>query len=133
MLWVLQLSVRTKLLGNKPSKPTLGFTISRDVEYKQVNALRFLHSKHALASKAAVFGGLLLSTMSEAYLMQVAPKKADKPSQPSVPAEKIMLNPTNDMTLDDKLKALDALHTKAFAEKGRIKEGGVEVATFTRK
>ena len=76
---------------------------------------------------------MLLSTMSEAYPMQVAPKKADKPSQPSVPAEKIMLNPTNDMTLDDKLKALDALHTKAFAEKGRIKEGGVEVATFTRK
>ena len=65
--------------------------------------------------------------------MQVAPKKADKPNQPSVPAEKIMLNPTNDMTLDDKLKALDALHTKAFAEKGRIKEGGVEVATFTRR
>ena len=60
LLSVLQLSVRTKLLGSKPSKPTLGFTISRDVEYKQVNALFFLHSKHALASKAVFFWGLFV-------------------------------------------------------------------------
>jgi hypothetical protein len=37
------------------------------------------------------------------------------------------------MSLDEKLKALDAMHAKAFAEKGRLKDGGVEVATFTRK
>ena len=32
----LQLSLRMKLRDNKPGKPTLGFTISRDVEYRQV-------------------------------------------------------------------------------------------------
>ena len=55
LLPVLQLSVRTKLLGNKPSKPTLGFTISRDVEYNQVHPYCFLHSRHASASKAVFF------------------------------------------------------------------------------
>ena len=29
-------------------------------------------------------------------------------------------------------KALDIMHSKAFAEKGKLKEGGVEVATYTR-
>lgn len=56
LLSLLQLSVRTKLLGKKPSKPTLGFIISRDVEYKMVNALCCLRSKHAPASKAAFLG-----------------------------------------------------------------------------
>ena len=60
-------------------------------------------------------------------------KAAETPKQPAIHADKITLNPTNDMSLDEKLKALDAMHTKAFAEKGRLKEGGVEVATFTRK
>lgn len=49
-----------------------------------------------------------------------------------MPAKKITINPTTDMTLDDKLKALDIMHSKAFAEKGKLKEGGVEVATYTR-
>ena len=56
LLSLLQLSVRTKLLGNKPSKPTLGFTISRDVEYKMVSPQCLLYSKHAPASKAVLLG-----------------------------------------------------------------------------
>ena len=65
--------------------------------------------------------------------MQVPQSKAEPPKQPAVPADKIVLSPTTDMSLDDKLRALDAIHAKAFAEKGRVKEGGVTVATFTRK
>lgn len=64
---------------------------------------------------------------------QVSQSKAAPSKQPVIPAEKITLNPTTDMSLDEKLRALDAIHGKAFAEKGRVKEGGVEVATFTRK
>ena len=59
--------------------------------------------------------------------------KAPPPKQAAISAEKVTLNPTTDMSLDEKLRALDAIHGKAFAEKGRVKEGGVEVATFTRK
>ena len=59
LLLVLQLSVRTKLLGNKPSKPTLGFTINRDVEYKQVSPHCPLHSRHASTPRAALFGSLV--------------------------------------------------------------------------
>ena len=65
--------------------------------------------------------------------LQVSQRKAELPKQPAVPADKTVLSPTTDMSLDDKLKALDAIHGKAFAEKGRVKEGGVTVATFTRK
>ena len=42
------------------------------------------------------------------------------------------VGPTKDLSLDDKLKALDILHDRQFAEKGQ-KKNGVEVATFTRK
>ena len=31
-----QVSVRTKLLHGRPARPTLGLTINRDVEYRQV-------------------------------------------------------------------------------------------------
>ncbi len=65
--------------------------------------------------------------------LQIKPSKAAPPKQPAIPADRIKLNPTTDMSLDDKLQALDAIHAKAFAEKGKVKEGGVEVATFTRK
>ena len=64
---------------------------------------------------------------------QVPQRKAELPKQAAIPADKITLSPTTDMSLDDRLKALDAIHAKAFYEKGRGKEGGVEVATFTRK
>ena len=37
LLVMLQLSLRTKLRNNKPGRPTLGFTINRDVEYRQVH------------------------------------------------------------------------------------------------
>lgn len=75
-----------------------------------------------------------LTGLTKLCLLQVTPSKAAETSkQPAVPADKITLNPTNDMSLDEKLRALDMMHAKAFAEKGRLKEGGVEVATFTRK
>lgn len=44
------------------------------------------------------------------------------------------VGPTKDLTLDDKLRALDALHDRQFAEKGAKQPGsGLEVATFRRK
>ncbi|CAL8465138.1 g4673 [Coccomyxa elongata] len=93
----LTLSLRTKLdKDNRPTKPTLGLTINRDVEYRQV---------------------------------QSAAKPAAKDS---VPAAQMQLSPTKDTTLDEKLKALDILYERQFAEKGQ-KKNGVEVATFTRK
>lgn len=58
LLLVLQLSVRTKLRGNKPSKPTLGLTISRDVEYKQVFPHCPLHFWHTATPEAVLPCGL---------------------------------------------------------------------------
>ena len=44
------------------------------------------------------------------------------------------VGPTKDLTLDDKLRALDALHDRQFAEKGaKHADSGLEVATFRRK
>ncbi|BDA50739.1 hypothetical protein COCOBI_16-4170 [Coccomyxa sp. Obi] len=93
----LTLSLRTKLdKDNMPTKPTLGLTINRDVEYRQV-------------------------------------QPATKPvAKDAVPASQMALSPTKDTTLDEKLKALDILYERQFAEKGQ-KKNGVEVATFTRK
>ena len=36
----LQMSVRTKLVAGRPTRPTLGLTINRDVEYLQVRSWR---------------------------------------------------------------------------------------------
>ena len=36
---VLQMSVRTKLVDGRPTRPTLGLTINRDVEYLQVTLI----------------------------------------------------------------------------------------------
>ncbi len=47
-------------------------------------------------------------------------------------SSQMAVGPTKDLSLDDKLKALDILHDRQFAEKGQ-KKNGVEVATFTRK
>ncbi len=41
--------------------------------------------------------------------------------------------PTKDLTLDGKLRTLDKLYDEQFAQKGTKKEGGVEVATFSRR
>lgn len=49
-----------------------------------------------------------------------------------MPASQMQLTPTKDTTLDEKLKALDILYERQFAEKGQ-KKNGVEVATFSRK
>ena len=44
------------------------------------------------------------------------------------------VGPTKDLTLDDKLRALDALHDRQFAEKGaKQQDSGLEVATFRRR
>ena len=44
------------------------------------------------------------------------------------------VGPTRDLTLDDKLRALDALHDRQFAERGAKQSGsGLETATFRRK
>ena len=43
------------------------------------------------------------------------------------------VGPTKDITLDEKLRALDALYEQQFAEKGKKHEKGLEVATFRRK
>jgi hypothetical protein len=45
----------------------------------------------------------------------------------------LQVGPTKDLSLDERLKALDLLYEKQFAEKGNRKEGGLEVATFRRK
>jgi hypothetical protein len=43
------------------------------------------------------------------------------------------LGPTKDSSLDDRLRLLDSLYDRQFAEKGSKREGGVEVATFKRR
>lgn len=63
---------------------------------------------------------------------QVQPAKQPAASRDAVPASQMKLTPTKDTTLDEKLKALDTLYERQFAEKGH-KKNGVEVATFTRK
>ncbi|EIE20376.1 hypothetical protein COCSUDRAFT_67335 [Coccomyxa subellipsoidea C-169] len=91
----LTLSLRTKLKDNRPTRPTIGLTINRDVEYRQLDPAKSAAKNAAGSSQMAV-------------------------------------GPTKDLSLDDKLKALDILHDRQFAEKGQ-KKNGVEVATFTRK
>ena len=176
----LQLSLRTKLRNNKPGKPTLGLTINRDVEYRQVISLTCTSLRavpgnrahetysqpaavpdvpadgmpadfmlccaslsHVLPAAALLRAYLIMGcgrwslharqTRLRLCVLQITPSKAAPPKQPTIPVDRIKLNPTTDMSLDDKLQALDAIHAKAFAEKGKVKEGGVEVATFTRK
>ena len=52
---MLQLSLRTKLRNNKPGRPTLGFTINRDVEYRQVHSLKVFLSSGADHIKLASY------------------------------------------------------------------------------
>ncbi len=60
------------------------------------------------------------------------PPAAKPAAKDSVLASQMQLSPTKDTTLDEKLKALDILYERQFAEKGQ-KKNGVEVATFSRK
>lgn len=62
--------------------------------------------------------------------MEPSKAPASAAAAKAVPATQ--LTPAKDVTLDEKLKALDALYERQFAEKGH-KKNGVEVATFKRK
>lgn len=54
-------------------------------------------------------------------------------AQPAAHACFFQVGPAKDIALDEKLRALDALFERQFAEKGSKREQGLEVATFRRK
>jgi hypothetical protein len=83
------------------------------------------YDHHALMSRIMTRDGCLFWPQVDAPIQAIAAKG-------SVPASQMAVSPAKDVTLDDKLKALDMLYERQFAEKGQ-KKNGVEVATFTRK